>query len=246
MMRATEEALRKQTEWLRVTLASIGDAVITTDGAGRVSSLNPVAESLTGWNARDAEGMPLAEVFRIVNEESRQPAENPALRALSEGRIVGLANHTVLIARDGTERAIDDSAAPIRDDLGNVIGVVLIFRDITERRRDEERLRQSVETTRFLADATATLAELTDYESTLQRVASLAVPAFADWCAVDMQEGGVIRRLAVTHADAAKAAAGPGAVPALSAPAVGRLRGGQGDAQRRAGLDGRDSPRLHR
>ena len=204
MMRATEEALRKQTEWLRVTLTSIGDAVITTDAAGRVSSLNPVAEALTGWSARDAEGLPLAEVFHIVNEESRQPAENPALRALSQGRIVGLANHTVLIARDGSERSIDDSAAPIRDDLGNVIGVVLIFRDITERRHDEERLRQSFETTRFLADATVTLSELTDYESTLQRVASLAVPAFADWCAVDMQEGGTIRRLAVTHADQAK------------------------------------------
>ena len=200
-----EEALRKQSEWLRVTLASIGDAVITTDAAGLVSSLNPVAEALTGWTAEEARGARLDVVFRIVNEYSHRRAENPALRALREGQIVGLANHTVLIARDGTERAIDDSAAPIRDDLGNVVGVVLIFRDITERRRDEERLRQSIETTRFLADASATLAELTDFASTLQRVASLAVPSFADWCAVDLLTAdGSIGRLAVTHTDPSK------------------------------------------
>ena len=203
--RRAEEGLRKQSEWLRVTLASIGDAVITTDAGGRVTSLNPVAESLTGWTHEEARGIRLDEVFRIVNEESRAPAENPAMRALSEGQIVGLANHTVLIARDGSARAIDDSAAPIRDDLGNVIGVVLIFRDITDRRRDEARLRQSVASTRFLADASATLAELSDHESTLQRVASLAVPSFADWCAVDMQEAdGTIRRLAVNHTDPSK------------------------------------------
>ena len=200
-----EAALRKQSEWLRVTLDSIGDGVITTDGTGSVTSLNPVAEALTGWRHEEALGMRLEAVFRIVNERTRKPADNPAARALQEGQIVGLANHTVLVARDGTERAIDDSAAPIRDDLGNVIGVVLIFRDITEKRRDEESVRQSVETTRFLADASATLAELTDYESTLQRVATLAVPSFADWCAVDMQEpDGSIRRLVAAHSDPSK------------------------------------------
>lgn len=179
---AALEALRKQSEWLRVTLASIGDAVITTDADGNVTSLNPVAEQLTGWTRADARGKPLEDVFRVVDEENR-----------------------LLVARDGRERAVDDSAAPIRDDGGNVIGVVLIFRDITERRKDDARLRQSMSTTRFLADASATLAELTDYESTLQRVASLAVPAFADWCAVDILEGdGTIRRLAVAHADASK------------------------------------------
>jgi PAS domain S-box-containing protein len=203
--RRAEEGLRKQSEWLRVTLASIGDAVITTDAEGRVSSLNPVAEALTGWTTDEARGVGLESVFRIVNEQSRQPAENPALRALREGQIVGLANHTVLISRDGAERAIDDSAAPIRDDLGHMVGVVLIFRDITERRRGEERLRQGIETTRFLADASATLAQLTDFASTLQRVASLAVPSFADWCTVDMLEvDGSIGRLAVTHTDPSK------------------------------------------
>ena len=99
-----EEALRKQSEWLRITLASIGDAVISTDAEGRVTFLNGVAEALTGWPQAEAVGRPLPDVFHIVNERTRQPVENPALRALREGTIVGLANHTVLIARDGTER----------------------------------------------------------------------------------------------------------------------------------------------
>ena len=121
--------------------------------------------------------------------------------------------------------------------------MVLIFRDITERRRDEERLRQSVETTRFLADASATLAELTDYESTLQKVASLAVPSFADWCAVDMLEAdGSMRRLAVTHADPAKVQLARELFRRYPPAAVGRLRGRQGAAHRRAGVDGRRSP----
>ena len=112
LARSAEEALRKQSDWLRITLASIGDAVISTDAEGRVTFMNGVAESLTGWTQAEAVGRPLPEVFRIVNELTRQPVDNPALRALREGAIVGLANHTVLVARDGTERPIDDSAAP--------------------------------------------------------------------------------------------------------------------------------------
>jgi PAS domain S-box-containing protein len=139
--RAEEELVRAK-EWLRVTLASIGDAVITTDTEGRVSSLNPVAELLTGWTAKDAQGEPLERVFQIVNEDSREPVENPALRSLREGKVVGLANHTVLISKDETERAIDDSAAPIKDEQGKIIGVVLIFRDVSERRQAEARFRQ--------------------------------------------------------------------------------------------------------
>jgi PAS domain S-box-containing protein len=138
-----EEELIQAKEWLRVTLASIGDAVITTDTAGRVTSLNPVAERLTGWAQQDALGEPLERVFQIVNEHSRQPVDNPALRSLREGEIVGLANHTILIARDGTERAIDDSAAPIRDAQGTIIGTVLVFRDVSERRRAEAALKES-------------------------------------------------------------------------------------------------------
>ena len=140
--RRAEEALGKQSEWLRVTLASIGDAVITTDTQGTVTYLNGVAESLTGWKRYEAAGQPLETVFHIVNENTRKAVENPATRALKEGVIVGLANHTVLIAKDGTEKAIDDSAAPIRDEQGKLAGVVLIFRDITERRRVDNELRQ--------------------------------------------------------------------------------------------------------
>jgi PAS domain S-box-containing protein len=320
-----EEALRKQTEWLRVTLASIGDAVITLDAQGLITSLNPIAESLTGWKQQEAQGQPLEAVFRILHGPSRQPIEDPAARVLREGLVVGLGNHTILIARDGTERPIDDSAAPIHGAAGEIIGVVLIFRDVAEQRQAEAELRRSEaqfrqladalpqivwtarpdgyldyynerwyeytgfprgeygdaswkpilhpddvqhcvdtyygciqsgnvyqieyrfkdrhtggyrwflgraypvrddhgrivrwfgtctdiddtkraeEIIRFLADASATLAELTDYESTLQRVVSLAVPRFADWCAVDMQQAdGSVRRLAVTHTNSAK------------------------------------------
>ncbi|MEO6392124.1 MAG: PAS domain S-box protein [Pyrinomonadaceae bacterium] len=141
--RRAEDELRRQSEWLRVTLASIGDAVICTDGEGRVTFLNQVAETLTGWRQIDAESRPLTQIFHIVNETTREVVANPALRALAEGGVVGLANHTILIARDGTEYPIDDSAAPIRDANGNVLGVVLVFHDVTERRRSEEALSRS-------------------------------------------------------------------------------------------------------
>lgn len=130
-------ALHEQPEWLRVTLSCIGDGVITTDNQGHVTFLNPVAEALTGWSLADAAGQALETVFHIVNETTRNIVENPVHRALREGMIVGLANHTLLIAKDGTERPIDDSAAPIRSASGEVAGVVLIFRDVTQRKRDE-------------------------------------------------------------------------------------------------------------
>ncbi|HET9234220.1 MAG TPA: PAS domain S-box protein, partial [Candidatus Eisenbacteria bacterium] len=142
LLRAQDE-LRNQSEWFRVTLASIGDAVITTDTDGNVISLNSAAEQLTGWSIQDAKGRPLGQVFRIVNEDTRARVENPTERALREGRIVGLANHTILIARNGHETPIDDSAAPIRDESNRVHGVILIFRSISERKEAEEALRQS-------------------------------------------------------------------------------------------------------
>ncbi len=139
-----EEALRKQSDWLRITLASIGDGVISTDADGRVTFMNGVAEVLTGWPFAEATGRLLPEVFHIVNEHSRLSVENPALRALRDKVIVGLANHTLLIARDGTERPIDDSAAPIRDGAETPpVGAVLIFRDVSERRQMERALRDS-------------------------------------------------------------------------------------------------------
>jgi PAS domain S-box-containing protein len=137
-MRLARRRTQEGQELLRVTFASMGDAVITTDAAGRVTSLNTVAESLTRWPQQEAVGQPLDAVFRIVNVHTRLPVENPVKKVLAEGKVVGLANHTSLIARDGTERPIDDSAAPIRDAEGVLRGVVLIFRDITERRKAEE------------------------------------------------------------------------------------------------------------
>jgi PAS domain S-box-containing protein len=149
-----EEALHEQQEWLRVTLSSIGDAVITTDTKGCVTFLNPVAEGLTGWTIAEASGVPLETVFKIVNEETRRTVENPATKALREGLIVGLANHTLLIAKDGTERPIDDSAAPIRNARGEIAGVVLVFRDVTERRAAEKALMESEERFRLLVEGT--------------------------------------------------------------------------------------------
>ncbi len=131
--RRAEELLRAESERFRTTLASIGDAVVSTDADGRITFLNGVAESLTGWTLHEAIGRPLPEVFVIVNQRTRQAVENPAVRALKEGQTVGLANHTVLVARDGKEWPIDDSAAPIRDAAGKVVGAVLVFRDVHER-----------------------------------------------------------------------------------------------------------------
>jgi PAS domain S-box-containing protein len=135
--------IQEQRERLHVTLASIGDAVISTDSQGRVTFLNPVAEELIGWKTDEAVGRSLSDVFHIVNQATGRPVENPALRALEDGKIVGLANHTVLIAKDGTERPIEDSAAPIRDAEGNILGSVLVFRDVSDKKRDEERLKTS-------------------------------------------------------------------------------------------------------
>jgi PAS domain S-box-containing protein len=127
---------------LHTTLTSIGDAVVATDGEGKVTFMNGVAESLTGWSEEQAKGRSLQEVLTLVNEETRLPVDNPGAKALREGVIVGLANHTVLISRDGAERPIDDSAAPIRNARNQTIGVVLVFRDVTERRESETQLQR--------------------------------------------------------------------------------------------------------
>jgi len=134
---SAEREVTKERELLEVTLASIGDAVITTDITAHVTFMNRVAEALTGWPLREALGRRIDEVFRIVNEETRQAVENPVFRVLSQGSIVGLANHTVLIARDGRERPIDDSGAPIAQSDGHLHGAVLVFRDVTDLRRAE-------------------------------------------------------------------------------------------------------------
>ncbi len=135
-----ERVLEESEENLQVTLRSIGDGVLTTDAEGRITRLNPLAERLTGWNLDEAKGRPVGEVFRIINEETRQPAVIPVDDVLASGVIHGLANHTALIARDGSEYPIADSAAPMRDIKGRIVGVVLVFRDVTESRAREVEL----------------------------------------------------------------------------------------------------------
>lgn len=137
------EKLRDSEENLSVTLNSIGDAVLTTDAKGRVTRLNPSAEQLTGWSQKEAAGCPVTEIFCIVNQETRQPATLPVMETLAKGTIQGLANHTVLIARDGSERPIADSCAPIRCRSGLVIGAVLVFRDVSEEYAMQKALRDN-------------------------------------------------------------------------------------------------------
>jgi PAS domain S-box-containing protein len=160
--------LQQQREWFEVTLASIGDAVITTDLEARVTYLNPVAEEMTGWTLRDASGKALQDVFQIVNEDTRKPAENPIERVLETGRIVGLANHTSLIARDGNEVAIEDSAAPIRDPKGVVSGAVMVFHDVTRRRKAERALRASEERLRAVFAQAAVGIATADFDGRFQ------------------------------------------------------------------------------
>ena len=126
--KAAEDALRQSQQWLLTTLQSIGDAVIATDASGDVEFLNPVAQSLSGWTQEQVKGQPLDKVFVIVNEQTREAVKNPFFKVISTGGVVGLANHTVLIARDGTEHVIADSAAPILNEKKDIIGVVIVFR----------------------------------------------------------------------------------------------------------------------
>lgn len=133
-----ERELAAERERLRITLASIGDAVVSTDAEGRVTYVNRVAEALTGWSQAEAVGRPLSDIFHVVDEDTREPIDDPAHPALREKRVVRLESRAVLIARDGTERPIDDSTAPMLDESGAPVGVVLVFRDVTETRRAEE------------------------------------------------------------------------------------------------------------
>ena len=135
LQRRRAEELFQSEQHLRTTLASIGDGVITCDAAGKVELMNPVAQELTGWLESQARGRPLAEVFHIINETTRQPVENPVTKVQRLNLIVGVGNHTILIRKDGSEIAIDDSGSPIRNEAGELTGVVMVFRDITMERR---------------------------------------------------------------------------------------------------------------
>lgn len=163
-----EAKTREHREWLRVTLSSIGDAVLTTDTAGNITFLNPIAAAITGWSLDEANGQPVQSIFRILNEMTRKPAEDIVGRVLREGYVVSLANHTALIARDGAEIPIEDSAAPIRDSSENIIGVVLVFHDVTEKRRAQEALRQRDEEFRALVENAPDVISLFDQD--LRRV----------------------------------------------------------------------------
>jgi PAS domain S-box-containing protein len=196
--RAEEERDRAIQRW-STTLTSIGDGVVTTDPAGNIDFLNPVAEAYMKRSLDEVRGRPLTQVFTIVNEETRERVENPVERVLREGSIVGLANHTVLVRPDGTDLPIDDSAAPIRAAAGELHGVVLVFRDVSAQKREQARRE-------FLARAGEALVATNDYRDSLAVVARLAVPRLADWCGVDILEPGAHapEQLAVAHVDPAK------------------------------------------
>ena len=134
----TQEALFFEKELAQITLKSIGDAVITTNAQGNITSVNSMAEYLTGWSETEAQGLPLFEILKIINELTQEIVKNPIIEALEQVKIVNLARHTILIARDGRRFPIDDSAAPIKDSQGNVVGAVIVFRDITDYKRQEE------------------------------------------------------------------------------------------------------------
>ena len=197
--KASEVELRVSRTWLSTVLSSIGDAVVTTDATGAITLMNPVAETLAGVSLDQVRGRPLTEVFCLVDEATRTPIENPVVQVLRERRVVGLAQHTLLLRGDGSELAIDDSAAPIRGADGEIAGVVMVFSDVTERRQEERRRE-------FAAEATAILAGSLDYTTTLETVTRLAVPKIADWCAVDLLIGASLERVGVAHVDPEKLA----------------------------------------
>jgi PAS domain S-box-containing protein len=172
--------LQEQREWFEQTLISIGDAVITTDPQGRVTLMNAVAAALTGWRKQEARGQDISHIFHIVDMATGQVVENPVHRVLREGRMVGLANHTLLIARDSTSRPIDDSGAPIYAPDGRLLGVVLVFRDVTERVEAEQVMQQvQADLERRVAERTAALeqemAERQRLEREAQRVQHFAL-----------------------------------------------------------------------
>jgi len=175
-IRAQQAELRESEEHLSATLRSIGDGVITCDAEAKVVTLNVVAESLTGWSTEEARGKPIADVLNIVHARTRAKAEIPVSRALREDRCVGLANSTALIARDGTERQIADSCAPIHDETGAVIGAVLVFRDVTEEYHRLEQLRESTQRFDQLAEQSRTITWEVDAQGLYTYISDVVEP----------------------------------------------------------------------
>ena len=147
-----QEALKESEEKLKITLHSIGDGVIVTDTKAVITNINPEAERLTGWKASEASGKPLEDVFAIINAKTFKTAENPVMKVITTGKIVGLANHTMLISKDGSKYQISDSGSPIRDKEGNITGAVLVFRDITNEYRMQEELQKNEEQLRNICE----------------------------------------------------------------------------------------------
>jgi len=173
--RLASAAERESREWLATTLRSIGDAVIATDIDGIITFINPVAGKLTGYRLEEAVGCPLEKVFNIVNEETREKVENPARKVMETGEIVGLANHTVLISRGGQEYNIDDSGAPIKDDKGGIIGVVIVFSDITEKRLADKRLNHLNTVLRAIRNVNQLITNEKDVRRLIDRTCKLLV-----------------------------------------------------------------------
>lgn len=191
-----EDAARR---WFTTTLRSIGDAVIATDDDGHITFMNHVAVNLTGWTENDARGRPIDEVFSLFSEGAEGAGEGPVGRVLREGTSVRLVHHALLYTQRREKIPIDHSAAPIRDESGKLLGVVLVFRDVRQERARQVR-------NEFLVRAGEALVSSLDYRATLANVARLAVPELADWCAVDILEPGdtAPQQVAVAHVDPAK------------------------------------------
>ncbi|MCP4141929.1 MAG: PAS domain-containing protein, partial [Chloroflexi bacterium] len=165
--RELQQAVVQQRNQFYTTLRSIGDGVITTDKKGYVTFINKVGQTLTGWNLKEAVGKPLTDVFTIINEETRQAVDNPVAKVIRTDSVVGLANHTTLISKDKKEISIDDSGAPIKDEKGGITGIVLVFRDNTERRRIEKTLQEKHLQLQAILDHSPALISIKDLEGTV-------------------------------------------------------------------------------
>ncbi len=178
------DEVQEQRARLQVTLASIGDAVITTDTTGRITFMNGVAETLTGWRFDETAETFLQDVFRIINETTREPQEDPVAKVMRKNTVVGLANHTVLIAKDGTEIPIDDSGAPIRDENGTIIGVILVFRDILERRQKETALDATLQRTQDLYETCRRIGLVSNPDEVVQALLTSRYLSHTTQCAI--------------------------------------------------------------